>query len=139
MTKSYCLCIFSCVSCVCNDWELDQVVTFFSLLHSHTPRGDEVDKLVWGPSRKGIFDSRSFYHVLHNPPEICFPWKSIWRVKAPPRVAFFMWTTTWGWILTCDNLKKKGFVLAGWCCMCKNAEETVLHCWFAKQLWNFVF
>ena len=44
-----------------NDWEMDQVVTLFSLLHSHTPRGDEVDKLVWGPSRKGTFDSRSFY------------------------------------------------------------------------------
>jgi hypothetical protein len=126
-----------------NDWEMDQVMTFFSLLHFHTPRGDEVDKLVWGPSRKGTFDSRSFYQVLHNPPDLCFPWKSIWRVKAPPRVAFFMWTATWGRILTCDNLKRKGFVLASWCCMCKNTEETVdhllIHCWFARQLWIFVF
>jgi hypothetical protein len=127
----------------CNDWEMDQVAAFFSLLHSHTPRSEEVDKLVWGPSRKGIFASRTFYQVLHNPPGICFPWKCIWRVKAPPRVAFFMWTAAWGRILTCENLKKKGFVLAGWCCMCKNAEETVdhllLHCWFARQLWSFVF
>ena len=34
-------------------------------------------------------------------------------------------------------------VLAGWCCMCKNAEESVdhllLHCWAARQLWHFVF
>ena len=30
-----------------NDWELDQVVAFFSLLHSHTPRDEVVDKLVW--------------------------------------------------------------------------------------------
>jgi hypothetical protein len=81
--------------------------------------------------------------VFHAPLEVCFPWKSIWGVKAPPRVAFFMWTVAWGWILTCDNLKKRGFVLAGWCCMCKNAEESVdhllLHCWAARQLWNFVF
>uniref|UniRef100_A0A2N9IT20 Uncharacterized protein n=1 Tax=Fagus sylvatica TaxID=28930 RepID=A0A2N9IT20_FAGSY len=41
----------------CNDWEMDQVAAFFSLLHSHTPRSEEVDKLVWGPSRKGIFAS----------------------------------------------------------------------------------
>ena len=75
-----------------NDWELDQVVDFFSLLHSHTPRGVEVDKLVWRPSQKGIFEARSFYHVLHVTPTICFPWKCIWGVKAPPRVAFFMWT-----------------------------------------------
>jgi hypothetical protein len=34
-------------------------------------------------------------------------------------------------------------VLAGWCCKCKNADETVdhllLHCWAARQLWSFVF
>ena len=96
----------------CNDWEMDQVAAFFSLLHSHTPRGEEVDKLVWGPSRKGIFASRTFYQVLHNPLGICFPWKCIWRVKAPPRVAFFMWTVAWDRILTSENLKKKDFVLA---------------------------
>ena len=44
-----------------NDWELDQVVAFFSLLHAHTPQGEDADKLVWRPHRKGIFDSRSFY------------------------------------------------------------------------------
>ena len=96
----------------CNDWELDEMATFLSLIHSHTPRGDEVDKLVWGPSRKGIFDSRTFYHELHNPSAICFPWKCIWRVKALPRVAFFMWSATWGRILTCDNLKKKGLCVS---------------------------
>jgi diadenosine tetraphosphatase ApaH/serine/threonine PP2A family protein phosphatase len=97
-----------------NDWELDQVVAFFSLLHSHTPRDEVVDKLVWNPNRRGSFDSRSFYHVLHVPSKVCFPWKCIWRVKAPPRVAFFIWSAAWGRILTCDNLKKRGFVLAGW-------------------------
>ena len=40
-----------------NDWELDQVMAFFSLLHSHTSRGVEVDKLHWRLSRKGTFDS----------------------------------------------------------------------------------
>uniref|UniRef100_A0A2N9EK12 UDENN domain-containing protein n=1 Tax=Fagus sylvatica TaxID=28930 RepID=A0A2N9EK12_FAGSY len=46
-----------------NDWELDQVMAFFSLLHSHT-------------SRVGF----------------SFPWKSIWGVKSARRVAFFIWT-----------------------------------------------
>ena len=68
------------------------MVAFFSLLHSHTPRNVDVDKLVWSPLQKGIFYSRSFYHVLRVPPKICFPWKCIWGVKARPRVAFFMWT-----------------------------------------------
>ena len=34
-------------------------------------------------------------------------------------------------------------MLAGWCCMCKNADETVdhllLHCCAARHLWSFVF
>jgi hypothetical protein len=102
-----------------------------------------MDKLVWKPSRKGIFDSRSFYQVLNVTPMYYFPWKCIWGVKAPPRVAFFMWTVAWGHILTCDNLKRRGMVLAGWCCMCKNADESVdhllLHCGAARQLWSFVF
>jgi hypothetical protein len=92
-----------------NDWEMDQVMTFFSLLHSHTPWGVGEDKLVWNLNRTGLFDSRSFYHMLHVPTKMCFPWKIIWRVKAPRRVAFFMWTVAWGQILICDNLRKKGF------------------------------
>jgi hypothetical protein len=94
-----------------NDWELDQVVDFFSLLHSHIPRGVGVDKLVWRPSRKGIFDSRSFYHVLRVTLVFVFL-GSAYGVSRPTRVAFFMWTVAWGWILACDNLKQRGLVLA---------------------------
>ena len=38
-----------------------------------------------------------------------------------------MWTVAWDRILTCDNLRKRGFVLAGWCCLCKAADESVDH------------
>ena len=89
-----------------NDWELDQVLAFFSLLHSNTPRGVVADKLHWSLNRNGNFDSRSYYHALHAPEVVYFPWKSIWGVKSPRRVAFFMWTVVWGRILTCDNLRK---------------------------------
>uniref|UniRef100_A0A2N9HMI8 Reverse transcriptase zinc-binding domain-containing protein n=1 Tax=Fagus sylvatica TaxID=28930 RepID=A0A2N9HMI8_FAGSY len=44
-------------------------------------------------------------------PTGCWGGQCIWGVKAPPRVAFFMWTVAWGRILTCDNLKKRGLVL----------------------------
>jgi hypothetical protein len=75
-----------------NDWELDQVMAFFSFLHSHTPRGVGEDKLLWKPNCSGLFDFRSYYHLMEAPAELCFPWKIIWKVKAPRRVAFFMWT-----------------------------------------------
>jgi hypothetical protein len=73
-----------------NDWELDQVTPFFSILHSHIPRSVDVDKLHWRLNRNGTFDSRSYYHVLHAPAVVHFPWKCIWGVKSPRRVAFFM-------------------------------------------------
>jgi hypothetical protein len=126
-----------------NDWELDQVTAFFSLIHSHTPRGEEADKLHWRLNRKGVFDSRSYYHALHAPVVVAFPWKIIWGVKSPRRVAFFMWTVAWGRILTCDNLRKRGFVLAGWCCMCKGDDESVDHLFHSllgsSELWSLVF
>lgn len=44
---------------------------------------------------------------------------------------------------TCDNLRKLGYVIAGWCCMCKDADEMVdhlfLHCRVAREIWSFVF
>ena len=107
-----------------NDWKLDWAFFFF-VIHSHTPRGEEADKLRWRLNWKGAFDSRSFYHALHAPVAVAFPWKIIWGVKSPRRVAFFMWTVAWGRILTCDNLRKRGFVLARWGYMCKNDDELI--------------
>jgi hypothetical protein len=59
------------------------VMSFFSLLHSHTPRGEDEDKLKWKLNRKGTFDSHSVYHALQAPIEVHFLWKSILGVKAP--------------------------------------------------------
>ena len=118
-------------------------MAFFSLIHSHTRRGVEVDKLRWRLNGKGTFDSRSFYHALLAPVAVAFPWKMIWGVKSPRRIAFFMWIVAWDRILSCDNLRKKGFVLAGWCCMCKADDESMdhlfIHCGAAQLLWSLVF
>ena len=37
-----------------------------------------------GLSKKGDFDIRSFYNKLRSPLPIIFPWKGVWKVKAPP-------------------------------------------------------
>uniref|UniRef100_A0A2N9GQ47 Reverse transcriptase domain-containing protein n=1 Tax=Fagus sylvatica TaxID=28930 RepID=A0A2N9GQ47_FAGSY len=130
-----------------NDWEVDLVAEFFHFLHSHkVPTADTTlapDGLRWKICKDGVFTSRSFYSALINRRGVSFPWKSIWRVKAPPRVAFFIWTAAWGRILTCDNLMQRGYTMVGWCCMCRCDGETVehllLHCSAAQRLWNFVF
>ena len=101
------------------------------------------DGLKWHPRKDGVFDSRSYYSILSARPGGCFPWKSIWAAKAPPRVAFFVWTVAWGRILTCDNFMRNGYTMAGWCCMCCCDGETVdhllLHCNFTHMLWSFIF
>ena len=64
--------------------------------------------------------------IIHGTNANLFPWKSIWCVKAPKRVSFFVQTRTrskilffflinrtWSKILTYDNLIKKGFSLVG--------------------------
>jgi hypothetical protein len=51
-----------------------------------------VDKLVWSPSKRGYFEVKSFYKALTSQDVVSFPWKSIWRIKAPLQVLFFVWT-----------------------------------------------
>lgn len=72
-----------------------------------------------------------------------FPWQSIWKVGVPLRLAFFIWCTALGKILTTNNFRMMGISIMDWCYMCKSEEESVahsfLHCDFARQLWSLVF
>jgi len=80
------------------------VLSFFARLYSILVRHGEDDRLVCSFSKRGLFEVKSYYEVLNRKDDHSFPWKSIWCVKAPARVAFFVWTTTLGEILTHDNL-----------------------------------
>ena len=51
-------------------------------------------------------DVSYFYKTLTCNENLIFPWKSIWWIKAPLRVAFFIWTVVLGKVLTLDNLRK---------------------------------
>ena len=37
----------------------------------------------WKPKSSGDFTMLSFYMILQGSPTLSFPWKAIWRVKAP--------------------------------------------------------
>ena len=49
----------------------------------------------------------------------------------------------WGKILTGNYLRRRGFTIVDWCCLCLCSEESVdhllLHCGEVSRLWSFAF
>jgi hypothetical protein len=94
------------------------------------------------PSKRKNFEVKSYYKMRVNSESMDGPWKIIWKSKAPPRVAFFVWMPVLGKILTMDNLRKKNIIVTEWCCMCKKSGESIdhvlLHCEVASKVWNMV-
>ena len=88
------------------DWELESISSFLELLYSVNINRYEEDKMCWKLSPDKGFQVKSYYKELSSMGVGCFPWKSIWKTKVPPRVAFFSWTAALGKILTADNLRR---------------------------------
>ena len=59
------------------------------------------------------------------------------------RWVFFAWEASWGKVLTQDQLKRRGWILANRCFLCCAEEETInhilVHCPKARVLWDLVF
>jgi hypothetical protein len=78
---------------VVQDWEVELVMAFFGKLCAFCNHMGRLDSMRWIPSKQHIFEVKSFYHKLAcSRIEVAssFPWRSIWKVKVPLRVNFFM-------------------------------------------------
>ena len=95
-----------------NDWEMGGVDDFLYTLGSNLSPTENGNCMRWKLTKNGDSDIRSFYNNLRRPLPIIFPWKGVWKVKAPWRVSFFVWTAVWDKILIGDNLKgRMGFLI----------------------------
>jgi hypothetical protein len=125
------------------DWESEALMQLIEILYAKAGIGSGIDAIRWGAAKSKSFTVASYYRALSGMYNGSFPWKLIWKSRAPPRVAFFLWTATLGRILTIDNLRKRNVMVLDWCCMCKKGAESVehllLHCPFAGEIWSMVF
>ena len=125
------------------DWEMEDFTTLMKTLYSIDIKWNTADQLQWDHTGSGIYEVRSYYHITCSRGNQTFPWKSVWRVKVPPKVAFFVWLAAHGKNLTIDNLRRRRIWVLDWCFMCKRAGESVdhllLHCEYARELWSFIF
>jgi hypothetical protein len=128
---------------VVQDWEVEVTLAFFGMLYSLKWRQGGEDCIWWIPSKRKKFEVQLFFHELSILGVSSLTWSSIWKVKVPLRVSFFVWTAALGKILTLDNLRKRGLIVVGWCCMCKRSGESIdhllLHCEVARDLWTALF
>jgi hypothetical protein len=100
---------------------------------------NEEDSMVWQFSSSGQFSVQSLYKIVNfrGIQQVFVP--SIWDIKIPPRVQYFLWLLSKNKVLTRDNLSKRRKVEDPTCLFCEE-KESVYHLFFecavAKQLWT---
>lgn len=125
------------------DWELGDIGQLFELFYAQSVKGIGADRVVWAGTKNRVFSVKSYYLALKGSNGLIFPWKAVWKTKAPNRVAFFAWEAAREAILTGDNLRKRRKIYVNGCVMCKRDGESVnhllLHCPVAWEVWNYLF
>lgn len=106
---------------------------FLDLVYFDIVRRNREDQLCWKSFSREVLDVRSFYKVLHSTSQLPIPLKTVWKLKVPTKIGFFLWTTALGRILNIDNLWRCQVVI-DWCCICKRDEDTIIYLHIALSL-----
>ena len=70
--------------------ELGAACSFLELIQSQIPRGGGSDTSHYCLKGNDKFETRSYYNIIRGAATSNFPWKGVWKVKIPRRVAFFV-------------------------------------------------
>ena len=126
-----------------NDWEVEEVERLLSSIQDKRLDADGEDRMLWKGTKNEIFTVKSLYKSLDHSCAVSFPGKIIWSPYVPSKMSFFAWEASWEKVLTQDQLKRRGWILANRCCLCCAEEESInhilVHCSKTKILWDLVF
>jgi hypothetical protein len=91
---------------------------------------NEQDTLIWKFEANGMFSVKSMYVVVNFRGVAPVDIHSVWKIKVPPKIHFFLWLIAHNKLLTRDNLGKRQRV---------DEEETWKHlfceCVVASAAW----
>ena len=73
------------------DWEVEEFMVFMDFLYKQKVKKADMDSMRWNHTKSGLFEVRSFYRLLRGSSTTQFPWKNVWKIKVPSKVAFFLW------------------------------------------------
>jgi hypothetical protein len=118
-----------------NQWE--EIVSLVSTVNLT----DEDDEPVWQYHTFSLYSSQSLYRIINfrGVQHVSIP--SVWKIKIPPRVQFFLWLLSKNKILTRDSLGKRRAVYDP-SYLFYSEPETVNHLFFdcvvARRIWSLV-
>lgn len=124
------------------DWEVPRMIEFYRTLEQCSGLQEGEDTLRWQKHSNGMYSVSSAYKDLNREGSqlSLWPWKHIWKVKVPYKVACFTWLVIRESVLTRDNLRKRGIPIVSRCYLCGNDAETISHlflyCRVTSQLWD---
>jgi hypothetical protein len=99
---------------------------------------EEEDALIWSFTSNGVYTSQSLYRVINFRGVKPVYTPSVWSLKIPPRVQFFLWLLPKNKNLTRDNLAKRQKVENMMCLFCEELEScnhVFFECVVAKEMW----
>ena len=101
---------------------------------------DQPDQITWKWTAHGKYTAKSAYNAQFVGSYSNFQGHSIWKADSEGKHKFFAWLLVQSKILTADKLMSRHWPCNPICPLCNNDQETaehlVLHCNFARQVWE---
>jgi len=127
-------------------WEVDAIRKIY------VSEACNLDCLVWPKTSDGSYSVKSAYQMLateaiNEAPSLSGGtdtkvWKTIWKIRVPPKIRHFMWRLAIDSLPTKQNIARRQIPIDETCSLCDDQKETSMHviwlCDQAKAVWKSV-